>query len=471
MRRALSQSLKSLAFAAIGGWLAVGPVGFSHGQGTGAAVGTGAQAGGTSVGAGTRAAAGASRQLPATGVGANLGNSAGANARAQAGTYTGARMQAEAINQARNLQGAAAGQNRRTAAGAQSQFDARSRANMARTRPQASSVDTDRANDSFDSRFNDRFDDGFDDRFDTRSERRTFDNRATDDRVFDNRPEPRGLTRAQRQLDANQQRFEDRRGFSNPGLDTARDRVLRNLDRFDERSDRSSDTIDRDARFDAEVGEDDFRTGMSDDRRLRDPNPIDRDVRVDTAVVEDDLGMVDDLRLREGSGIDRGMRFDSGIGGVESRTSMPADARLRDRRFDGFDVRAPAAPLDRGRMPPDVAAQRSRLDTSRPRFPAVPDGGMAPLSAAADPRLDAARRTIAAEGQVRSQQEFRDDLGVRRNMSSATRRAGYRGTSEAVDLERDRFERSTNPTPRVLGDRLDRSNDPPTRRAVGERIE
>jgi hypothetical protein len=96
---------------------------------------------------------------------------------------------------------------------------------------------------------------------------------------------------------------------------------------------------------------------------------------------------------------------------------------------------------------------------------------MAPLSTAADPRLDAARRTISAEGQVRSQQEFRDDLGVRRNMSSATRRAGYRGTSEAVDLERDRFERSTNPTRRVVGDRLDRSNDPPTRRAVGERIE
>ena len=477
MRRALLKSLKSLTFAAIGGWLAVGPVGYLHGQGAGAAGGTGAQSGGTSggasVGTGTGAAAGASRQVPAAGGGANVGTAAGVNARTQAGTNAAARTQAQNSNLAPSMRGTAA-QNRRTAGGTQGQFDARSRANTARTRTQASSVDTDRMNNPFDSRndrFDDRFDNRFNDRFDARQSR-TFDNRTTDSRLIDNgdnriddRPTrtrqtpgaqrplaPQGLERAGQQLNANQQRFEDRRGFSNPGLDTARDRVQRNLDRFDDRSDRLPDTIDRGARFDAGVGEDELGTGMANDPRLRDR-----------------------------SGIDRGARFDAGVGEDELGTGMRDDPRLPDRgerRFDRFDVRAPVDPVDRARMPAGVALPRERLDTSRQRIPANTNGGMAPLSTAVDPRLDAARRTIAAEGQVRSQQAFRDDLGVRRNLSSSTRRAGYRGTTEAVDLERDRFERSTNPGTRVFRDRLDRTapelnrtSDQLNRRAVTERIE
>jgi hypothetical protein len=539
MRRALLKSLKSLTFAAIGGWLAVGPVGYLHGQGAGAAGGTGAQSGGTSggasVGTGTGAAAGASRQVPAAGGGANVGTAAGVNARTQAGTNAAARTQAQNSNLAPSMRGTAA-QNRRTAGGTQGQFDARSRANTARTRTQASSVDTDRMNNPFDSRndrFDDRFDNRFNDRFDARQSR-TFDNRTTDSRLIDNRDNrtddrptrtrqtpgaqrplaPQGLERAGQQLNANQQRFEDRRGFSNPGLDTARDRVQRNLDRFDDRSDRLPDTIDRGARFDAGVGEDELGTGMANDPRLRDRGGIDRGARFDAGVGEDELGtgMVNDPRLRDRSGIDRGARFDAGVGEDELGTGMVDDPRVRDRggidrgarfdagvgedelgtgmrddprlpdrgerRFDRFDVRAAVDPVDRARLPAGVALPRERLDMSRQRIPTNTNGGMAPLSTAVDPRLDAARRTIAAEGQVRSQQAFRDDLGVRRNLSSSTRRAGYRGTTEAVDLERDRFERSTNPRTRVLRERLDRTapeldrtSDQLNRRAVNERIE
>jgi hypothetical protein len=97
------------------------------------------------------------------------------------------------------------------------------------------------------------------------------------------------------------------------------------------------------------------------------------------------------------------------------------------------------------------------------------NGGIAPLTTAADARLDARNRTFAAEAEARARQEFRDDLGVRRNLSSSTRRAGYRGTTEAVDLD---------PATRALSDWLDRTargldswNERLNRRAISERIE
>jgi hypothetical protein len=332
-------------------------------------------------------------------------------------------------------------------------------------------------NNPFDSRFNDRFNErneaGSFDGFDTRAdEGGLFDNRTdvgsrrTGDTRRTQRPmTPPGLDRARQQLDANQQRFEERTGDFNRGLDTARDRIDRNLDRFDDRINRSVDRIDRGARFDAGVGEDELGTGMPDDPRLRNRGSIDRGARFDAGVGEDELGtgMPDDPRLRR-DGIDRGGRFDAVVGDDELGTGIPDDPRFRrgDRRF-----------VDR--------TDNRTFNTGRDRLGAVTDGGVRPLSTAADPRLDAPRRTFAEEIDVRARDEFRDDLGVRRNLSSGPRQTGFRGigpTPERMDLNGDGLDDGISPTTRALSDWLDRTargldrlNDRLNRRPVGERIE
>jgi hypothetical protein len=363
-------------------------------------------------------------------------------------------------------------------------------------------------NNPFDSRFNDRFNErneaGSFDGFDTRAdEGGLFDNRTdvgsrrTGDTRRTQRPmTPPGLDRARQQLDANQQRFEERTGDFNRGLDTARDRIDRNLDRFDDRINRSVDRIDRGARFDAGVGEDELGTGMPDDPRLRNRGSIDRGARFDAGVGEDELGtgMPDDPRLRNRGSIDRGARFDAGVGEDELGTGMPDDPRLRrdgiDRggRFDavvGDDELGTGIPDDprfrRGDRRFVDRTDNRTFNTGRDRLGAVTDGGVRPLSTAADPRLDAPRRTFAEEIDVRARDEFRDDLGVRRNLSSGPRQTGFRGigpTPERMDLNGDGLDDGISPTTRALSDWLDRTargldrlNDRLNRRPVGERIE
>jgi hypothetical protein len=180
--------------------------------------------------------------------------------------------------------------------------------------------------------------------------------------------------------------------------------------------------------------------------------------------------MPDDPRLRRGQ-IDRGTRFDAGVGEDEPGGGVVDDTRVRttgEGRIDPRGMRTPTNLPQRDQIPSDVARSRNRRDSSRERSPAAMNGGIAPLTTAADARLDARNRTFAAEGEARARQEFRDDLGVRRNLSS-TRRAGYRGTTEAVNLD---------PATRALSDWLDRTargldgwNDRLNGRAVGERIE
>jgi hypothetical protein len=395
-------------------------------------------------------------------------------------------------NQARSVRGSANLQNGQRATAAQRQFDARARTNAGRT--QASSVDTDRMNNPFDSRSNDgfdnRFDDGFDNRFDNRSDDRDQDSGLFDDRT-DIRPRrtgdarraqrptmpPQGLDRAGQQLDANQQRFEDRTGAVNRGLDTARDRVERNIDRFDARTgtaiddrfdvrdrmdqfpDRadvrgSTDAVDRQGLTQTDRAR---RLEMMRDRRARIDErefdeQFDRDPRFDGAADDDELrfGFSDDPRLRGDR--DPRIRFD------ERWTVDPLDGNRLRLDVDSGNVRGSTDAMDRqGLTQPD---RPRRLEMARDRRARIDDRNLA--DPRFDPRLDAPRRTFAEEIDVRAQNRFRDDLGVRRNLSSGPRQTGFRGIEETTDrmnLNSDRFDGGT------------RSDDRLNRRAVGERIE
>jgi hypothetical protein len=368
--------------------------------------------------------------------------------------------------------------------------------------------------DRSESRSNDRIDN----RNQTRDANNNRNNRDESD-LFDNRIENRpmrpraseGQDRARPQFDANQRRFEDRPGAANGGLDTTPDRVQRNSEGFDVRTDRFSQPIDRGARFDSGVGEDELGTGMVDDPRLR-RRQNDRSLRFDAGVGEDEFGAVpDDRRLRRDQ-FDRDASLDAGVGGDELGTALPDDPRLRRGQIDRgarFDAGAAedefgagtrddlrlrqhgAAQTGRlnGRMDTDSLGRdkmstqndRTRNSLDSRRQPAVRDRDVAPLTTAADPRLDAPRRTFAQETDIRSREQFRDDLGVRRNLSSGPRQTGFRGigdATEAMDSNRERLDGNTTQSTRILSQWLDRSargldrlNDRLNGRPIGERIE
>jgi hypothetical protein len=514
--------LKTFAFIALGGWLAAVPVGLSHGQNTsasggaasgGAAGGVGAQMGSTTAGtggtAGAQAAAAARGQFGTPAAGANARISASANQRTQAAINAARQTQMRAGNQARSVGGSANLQNGQRATAAQRQFDARARTNAAGTgRTQASSVDTDRMNNPFDSRSNDRFDDGFD----NRNRSGAFDDRGQDSGLFDDRTDIRprrtgdtrraqrptmplqGLDRAGQQLDVNRQRFEDRTGAVNRGLDTARDRVERNIDRFDARTGTAIDD-----RFDVRDRVDQFpdradvrgstdamdRQGLTQtDRARRLEMMRDRRARIDERNFDDEFergarfdARIDDDELRFGLSDDPRLRGDRDprIRVDERRTVDPLDRSRLRLDVDGGNIRGSTDALDRqGLTQPDRAR---RLEMTRERRARIDDRNLA--DPRFDPRLDAPRRTFAEEIDVRAQNRFRDDLGVRRNLSSGPRQTGFRGieaTTDRMNLNSDRFDGGTSQSPRTSSERLEStprgpSDDRLNRRAVGERIE